>query len=55
MSKVYVGNLSWSTTDDTLRNAFSEYGQVLDSIVMRDHETGKSTLIHYHASFFMGF
>ncbi|TDL26048.1 RNA-binding domain-containing protein [Rickenella mellea] len=41
-AKVYVGNLSWNTTDDTLRTAFSEYGQVLDSIVMRDRDTGRS-------------
>ncbi|KAJ7928611.1 hypothetical protein B0H13DRAFT_990965 [Mycena leptocephala] len=41
-AKVYVGNLSWNTTDDTLRNAFSEFGQVLDSIVMRDRDTGRS-------------
>ncbi|MCV2423905.1 RNA-binding protein, partial [Paucibacter sp. DJ4R-1] len=42
MSKLYVGNLSWSTTDDSLRNAFSEYGTVHDSIVMKDRETGRS-------------
>jgi len=41
-AKVYVGNLSWNTTDDTLRMAFNEYGQVLDSIVMRDRDTGRS-------------
>ncbi|KAJ7675099.1 hypothetical protein B0H17DRAFT_154612 [Mycena rosella] len=49
-AKVYVGNLSWNTTDDTLRTvrvilgckAFSDYGQVLDSIVMRDRDTGRS-------------
>ncbi|KAG8714609.1 hypothetical protein FRC08_011684 [Ceratobasidium sp. 394] len=41
-SKLYVGNLSWNTTDDTLRQAFEEYGQVLDSIVMRDRDTGRS-------------
>ncbi|KAJ7028993.1 hypothetical protein C8F04DRAFT_1188095 [Mycena alexandri] len=41
-SKVYVRNLSWNTTDDTLRNVFSEFGQVLDSIVMRDRNTGRS-------------
>ncbi|RPD63722.1 hypothetical protein L227DRAFT_466385, partial [Lentinus tigrinus ALCF2SS1-6] len=35
-------NLSWNTTDDTLRNAFSSYGQILDSIVMRDRDTGRS-------------
>ncbi|KAE8333731.1 hypothetical protein BDV39DRAFT_165154 [Aspergillus sergii] len=41
-AKIYVGNLSWNTTDETLRAAFSEYGQVLDSIVMRDRDTGRS-------------
>jgi len=41
-SKVYVGNLSWNTTDETLRDAFGQFGQVLDSIVMRDRETGRS-------------
>jgi len=41
-AKVYVGNLSWNTTDDTLREAFAQYGNVLDSIVMRDRDTGRS-------------
>ena len=41
-SKIYVGNLSWNTNDDTLRQVFSQYGNVLDSIVMRDRETGRS-------------
>ncbi|QRV78621.1 RNA recognition motif protein [Ceratobasidium sp. AG-Ba] len=42
MAKVYIGNLSWNTNDDKLHNAFSEYGQVIDSIVMKDRETGRS-------------
>ncbi|QRV93401.1 RNA recognition motif protein [Ceratobasidium sp. AG-Ba] len=41
-AKLYVGNLSWNTTDDTLRQAFAQYGQVTDSIVMKDRETGRS-------------
>jgi len=41
-SKIYVGNLSWNTTDQALQQAFSPYGQVLDSIVMRDRDTGRS-------------
>ncbi|KAM0236275.1 hypothetical protein ACHAP5_009407 [Fusarium lateritium] len=41
-AKVYVGNLSWNTTDESLRQAFSDYGNVLDSIVMRDRDTGRS-------------
>ncbi|KAJ7755710.1 hypothetical protein DFH07DRAFT_821534 [Mycena maculata] len=42
MSKIYVGNLSWNTTDDSLREAFGQYGQVVDSIVMKDRETQRS-------------
>jgi len=41
-AKVYVGNLSWNTTDDSLRQAFSAYGSIIDSIVMRDRDTGRS-------------
>ncbi|KAG5659495.1 hypothetical protein KAF25_002054 [Fusarium avenaceum] len=42
MSKLYVGNLSWNTSDETLREAFSQFGQVTDSIIMRDRETGRA-------------
>ncbi|KAL0956111.1 hypothetical protein HGRIS_002279 [Hohenbuehelia grisea] len=41
-AKIYVGNLSWNTTDETLRDAFSQFGNVIDSIVMRDRDTGRS-------------
>lgn len=27
-----ISNLGWNTTDDSLRAAFGEYGQVLDSV-----------------------
>ncbi|CZS85671.1 unnamed protein product [Fusarium graminearum] len=42
MSKLYVGNLSWNTTDETLRQTFSEFGEVTDSIIMRDRDTGRA-------------
>ncbi|MBO0656930.1 RNA-binding protein [Streptomyces triculaminicus] len=41
-TKLYVGNLGWNTTDDALRQAFAAYGQVVDTIVMRDRDTGRS-------------
>ncbi|KAG8943953.1 hypothetical protein FRC03_002250 [Tulasnella sp. 419] len=40
--KVYVGNLSWGTSDEHLRDLFSPYGQVVEAIVMRDRETQRS-------------
>ncbi|OJJ02323.1 hypothetical protein ASPVEDRAFT_41817 [Aspergillus versicolor CBS 583.65] len=42
MSKLYVGNLSWGTNTEALRHVFSEFGQVVDAIVMTDRETGRS-------------
>ncbi|KAF8135646.1 hypothetical protein EV363DRAFT_1429362 [Boletus edulis] len=41
-AKLYVGNLSWNTTDDSLKQAFEQFGQVVDCIVMKDRETGRS-------------
>jgi len=41
-AKLYVGNLSWNTNDDTLRTAFADFGVVTDAIVMRDRDTGRS-------------
>ena len=39
---IYVGNLSYSTSDTELRNAFSEFGQVDDVRVIEDRGTGRS-------------
>ncbi|KAJ7057812.1 putative glycine-rich RNA-binding protein [Mycena amicta] len=39
MSKLYVGNLSWNTTDDVLRDAFRQFGNVTDCVHMKDRET----------------
>jgi cold-inducible RNA-binding protein len=41
-SKLYVGNLAYSTTQDILERAFSEYGQVVDVAVVTDRDTGQS-------------
>lgn len=41
-NKLYVGNLAAHTTDEGLRNAFAEFGEVVDSTVERDAETGNS-------------
>lgn len=43
MSKnLYVGNLSFSTTSDDLRTAFSQFGTVQSASVVMDRETGRS-------------
>ena len=40
--KLYVGNLSFKTTDDTLRQAFEAFGAVSSAQVVLDRETGRS-------------
>jgi RNA recognition motif-containing protein len=40
--KLYVGNLSYSTQDDELREAFGEFGAVVSANIVVDHETGRS-------------
>lgn len=40
--KLYVGNLAWATTSDSLKNAFSQAGEVISAIVMTDKMTGRS-------------
>ncbi|MBU1155184.1 MAG: RNA-binding protein [Proteobacteria bacterium] len=41
-SNIYVGNLSYDTTDDSLSAAFSQYGSVLSARVITDRMTGRS-------------
>lgn len=40
--KLFVGGLSWDTTDDSLREAFSRFGQVIEAKVVTDRDTGRS-------------
>ncbi len=40
--KLFVGGLSWGTTEDGLRQAFENYGDVSDAKVITDRETGRS-------------
>jgi RNA recognition motif-containing protein len=41
-NKLYVGNLAYSVRDDSLLQAFSQYGNVASAKVMMDRETGRS-------------
>jgi hypothetical protein len=40
--KLFVGGLSWNTTDDGLREAFAKFGSVVEAKVVTDRETGRS-------------
>lgn len=39
---IYVGNLSYRTTEDELRRTFEAYGAVSSASIIRDRESGQS-------------
>ncbi|MEX0636353.1 MAG: RNA-binding protein, partial [Ferruginibacter sp.] len=39
---IYVGNLSWSMTDEDLSSLFSEYGTVTSAKILKDKMNGRS-------------
>ena len=41
MTKLYVGNLPFSATDDSVRALFSKYGTVEKVSLITDRETGR--------------
>ncbi|MCA9604201.1 MAG: RNA-binding protein, partial [Myxococcales bacterium] len=40
--KLFVGGLAWATTDQSLYDAFTSFGEVTDAKVVTDRETGRS-------------
>lgn len=40
-SKLFVGNLSFKTTENELQDAFAAYGTVLEANLMMDRATGR--------------
>lgn len=41
-NKVYVGNLSYDTAEDTLKNLFEQHGSVASVSIISDRDTGIS-------------
>jgi RNA recognition motif-containing protein len=40
--KLYVGNLSYQTTDRDLETAFAQAGEVVEAVVIMDRDSGRS-------------
>ncbi|XXG45628.1 hypothetical protein AAC387_Pa02g0666 [Persea americana] len=40
--RCFVGGLAWATDDRSLERAFSAYGEIIESKIISDRETGRS-------------
>ncbi|KAL7085520.1 hypothetical protein ACP275_14G285600 [Erythranthe tilingii] len=41
-TKVFVGGLAWETPTDVMRGYFEEFGDILEAVIIKDKNTGKS-------------
>ncbi|MEK7109845.1 MAG: RNA-binding protein [Patescibacteria group bacterium] len=41
-NKIFVGSLPWSINNDSLKELFTQYGEVTEAVVIMDRETQKS-------------
>ncbi|MBQ1628108.1 MAG: RNA-binding protein [Treponema sp.] len=42
MKRIYIGNLSFSTTEEDLSKSFGEYGEVISAEIIKDKVTSTS-------------
>ena len=41
-NKLFVGGIAWATTEESLREAFSQAGTVEEVAILKDRDTGRS-------------
>lgn len=41
-TKLFIGSLSFNTTEETLKELFSQYGEVETAFIVKDRETNRS-------------
>lgn len=41
-SRLFVGNLSFNTTEEAVRDAFAEFGEIVEAKLVTDRDTGRS-------------
>lgn len=39
--KLFIGGISWETTEEKLKEHFGKYGEVSQTVIMRDKSTGR--------------
>ena len=40
--KLYVSGLDWSLTEDQLESAFAQHGEVLETVIIKHRDSGRS-------------
>ncbi len=40
--KLFVGGISWNTSEEALREAFAQFGEVQEATIVADRQTGRS-------------
>jgi RNA-binding protein Musashi len=40
--KLFIGGISWETTEEKLRDHFQAYGEVAEVVIMKDRATGRA-------------
>ncbi|CAM6093909.1 unnamed protein product [Calypogeia fissa] len=40
--KLFIGGISWETTEEKLRDYFKAYGEVAETVIMKDRATGRA-------------
>ncbi len=40
--KLYVGNLPWTLTNESLKEMFSQFGEVTEAVIITDRMSGRS-------------
>lgn len=40
--KLFIGGISWETTEEKLKDYFKAYGEVVDAVIMKDRATGRA-------------
>ena len=41
-NKLFVASLPWSINNDSLRELFAQYGEIVEAVVITDRDTGRS-------------
>lgn len=41
-NKLFVGNLPWSVTSDSLKEMFAQFGDIVEAIIITDRMSGRS-------------